>query len=103
MKHLMLTLALLAMACGNLKAQDDPQYRMEIGGGVGLMGYLGDFNGNLTKDLQPMATVLARYVFNPYMALKMNVEFEEGADVKAVMQNVLKACKKVESDCEIFF
>ena len=75
MKHLMLTLALLAMACGNLKAQDDPQYRMEIGGGVGLMGYLGDFNGNLTKDLQPMATVLARYVFNPYMALKMNVSY----------------------------
>ena len=75
MKHLMLTLALLAMACGNLKAQDDPQYRMEIGGGVGLMGYLGDFDGNLTKDLQPMATVLARYVFNPYMALKMNVSY----------------------------
>ena len=38
-----------------------------------------------------------------FMALKMNVEFEEGADIKAVMQNVLKACKKVESDCEIFF
>ena len=38
-----------------------------------------------------------------FMALKMSVEFEEGADVKAVMQNVLKACKKVESDCEIFF
>lgn len=38
-----------------------------------------------------------------FMALKMSVEFEESADVKAVMQNVLKACKKVESDCEIFF
>ena len=38
-----------------------------------------------------------------FMALKMNVEFEEGADVKAVMKNVLKNCKKVEDDCEIFF
>ena len=38
-----------------------------------------------------------------FMALKMSVEFEEGADVKTVMQNVLKACKKVESDCEIYF
>ena len=38
-----------------------------------------------------------------YMALKMIVEFEEGADVKAVMQDVLKNCKKVEDDCEIFF
>ena len=37
-----------------------------------------------------------------FMALKMNVEFEEGADPKAVMQEVLKNCKKVEDDCEIF-
>ena len=37
-----------------------------------------------------------------YMALKMIVEFEVGADVKAVMQDVLKNCKKVEDDCEIF-
>lgn len=37
-----------------------------------------------------------------FMALKMNVEFEEGADPKAVMQQVLKACKKVEDDCEIY-
>ena len=37
-----------------------------------------------------------------FMALKMNVEFEEGTDPKAVMQQVLKACKKVEDDCEIY-
>lgn len=37
-----------------------------------------------------------------FMALKMTVEFEEGADPKAVMQDVLKNCKKVEDDCEIF-
>ena len=38
-----------------------------------------------------------------FMTLKMKVEFEEGADVAAVMQNVLANCKKVEDDCEIFF
>lgn len=38
-----------------------------------------------------------------FMALKMNVEFEEGADEKAVMKKVLKVCRKVEDDCEIFF
>lgn len=38
-----------------------------------------------------------------FMALKMAVEFEDGADVKAVMQEVLKNCRKVEDDCEIFF
>lgn len=37
-----------------------------------------------------------------FMTLKMTVEFEDGADVKAVMQEVLKNCKKVEDDCEIF-
>lgn len=37
-----------------------------------------------------------------FMTLKMNVEFEEGQDAKAVMQQVLANCKKVEDDCEIF-
>ena len=37
-----------------------------------------------------------------FMTQKMNVEFDEGADVKATRQNVLSACKKVEDDCEIF-
>lgn len=37
-----------------------------------------------------------------FMMLKMNVEFEEGQEPKAVMQQVLKNCKKVESDCEIY-
>jgi len=38
-----------------------------------------------------------------YMSLKMKVEFEEGADEKAVMQEVFKACRKIEPDCEIDF
>ena len=37
-----------------------------------------------------------------FMTLKMTVEFEDGYDVKEVMQNVLKNCKKVEDDCEIY-
>ena len=37
-----------------------------------------------------------------FMTLKMKVEFEEGADPDAVMQEVLKKCKKVEDDCEIY-
>ena len=37
-----------------------------------------------------------------FMALRMNVEFEDGADPKEVMQDVLKNCKKTEEDCEIF-
>ena len=37
-----------------------------------------------------------------FMTLKMNVEFEEGQDPKTVMQEVLKNCRKVEDDCEIY-
>lgn len=37
-----------------------------------------------------------------FMALKMIVEFEDGQEPKAVMEQVLKNCKKVEDDCEIF-
>ena len=44
---------------------------------------------------------VARAVVN-FMTLKMSVEFEEGADPKAVMPAVLSACRRVESDCEIF-
>ena len=37
-----------------------------------------------------------------FMTLKMQVEFQEGQDPKAVMEQVRKNCKKVENDCEIF-
>ena len=36
-----------------------------------------------------------------FMTQKMIVEFEEGKDAKQVMKEVLKACRKVEPDCEI--
>jgi hypothetical protein len=31
------------------------------------------------------------------------VEFEDGQDAKAVMENVRQNCKRVEDDCEVFF
>lgn len=38
-----------------------------------------------------------------FMTQKMQVEFVEGADPAQVMSAVLKACKKVERDCDIQF
>lgn len=38
-----------------------------------------------------------------FMMLKMTVDFCEGADEKTVMKAALKACRKVERDCEIYF
>lgn len=85
MKRLFISL-LLFLATTPLWAQSDPEYKMEIGAGVGVMGYLGDFNGSLMKDLQPMGTLLARYNLSPYMGVKMNVSFGKmkgsSADVK---------------------
>ena len=37
-----------------------------------------------------------------FMTLKMKVEFDEGANPAAVMQDVRANCKKVEEDCEIY-
>ncbi len=36
-----------------------------------------------------------------FMTQKMIIEFEDGQDEAKVMKNVLKACRKIEPDCEI--
>lgn len=51
---------------------------------------------NETKKTEGVANAVVNF-----MTQKMIVEFEEGAEPKAVMKKVLKACKKVEPDCEI--
>ena len=56
---------------------------------------------NLMEDAAKKTSGVKDATVN-FMALKMIVEFEEGKDPKAVMEDVLKACKKVEPDCEIF-
>ena len=56
-------------------AQSDPEYRMEVGLGVGLVAYQGDFNTALFKNQGPMFTALAKYRFNPRMAVAMNVSY----------------------------
>lgn len=75
MDKLLTIIAAIMLTILPANAQEDPEYRMEIGVGGGLTGYLGDFNGNLTKDLQPMVSALWRYNFNPYMGLKVNVMY----------------------------
>ena len=56
---------------------------------------------NLMEDAAKKTEGVADAVVNG-MALKMKVEFEEGADPKQVMENVRANCKKVEEDCEVF-
>ena len=37
-----------------------------------------------------------------FMGLKMKIEFEDGADEKAVMKKVQKACRKIDDDDEVY-
>lgn len=54
----------------HVNAQDGTEYRMELGAGIGMVSYEGDFNGNILKNIQPAASIIWRYNFNPYMGLK---------------------------------
>ena len=56
---------------------------------------------NLMEDAAKKTPGVQDAIVN-FMALKMIVEFEEGKEPGAVMEDVLKECKKVEPDCEIF-
>ena len=54
-------------------AQEEPEYRMELGAGLGLITYVGDFNSSLTKGMQSYGTILAKYRLNPRMAVAINI------------------------------
>ena len=56
---------------------------------------------NLMEDAAKKTTGVKDAVVN-FMTQKMIVEFHEGSEPAAVMGDVVKACKKVEPDCEIF-
>ena len=49
-----------------------------------------------TRKLEGVASATVNF-----MTQKITVEFQDGADPKSVMQNVLKACRRIEPDCEI--
>ena len=56
-------------------AQDEPEYKAEIGVGGALVAYQGDFNGSLTKNMQPMGALVAKYRSNPRSAWALNIGF----------------------------
>lgn len=50
-----------------------------------------------TKETKGVANAVVNF-----MMQKLEVEFEDDADMKAVMKDVVKNCKKVDDDLEIF-
>lgn len=71
----LLFLIVLVLSAARMSAQDDPQYRMEIGAGVGMVSYEGDFNGNVLKNMQPMFSGLWRYNFDPYKDIRLSASY----------------------------
>lgn len=57
---------------------------------------------NLMEEAARKVSGVADATVN-FMTLKMKVEFAEGAEPGAVMAEVLRACRKVEPDCEIYY
>ena len=66
-------LVTLLMLCATLtaSAQQDDEYLMEIGGGVGMVSYQGDFNGKITSGMQPAGAIVWRRLRNPYMGFRV--------------------------------
>lgn len=55
---------------------------------------------NLMEEAAQKTAGVAGATVN-FMTQKMVVEFADGADETAVMKAVVKACKRIEPDCEI--
>ena len=56
-------------------AQDEYEYKMEIGVGAGTVSYEGDFNGSILSNNQAAGGLVAKYRFNPRMALGLDVTY----------------------------
>lgn len=75
MKKLLAAILLSLLPSLLVSAQEEPTYKREIGIGLGLTNYLGDFNGSLAKGYQPAGGVVFRHVYTPYSALKLDMSY----------------------------
>ncbi len=75
MKRLPLSMLLLLATLSMNAQDDDDEYMMEIGGGIGPDFYLGDVNSTPFRQASAMGSAVVRRIFNPRMVLKGNVAF----------------------------
>lgn len=87
-KRLLLLIGLFA-AIATPKAMAQEDYRFDIGGGIGMSGYLGDANtSNLYQNPSWDAELLLRYIGNPRWAFKTNFYFGQLRGNTEQMANV---------------
>lgn len=65
----------MMLCVAEMKAQDDVEYRMEVGGGLTLTAYQGDFCESPKVGMQPGAAVAFRRILSPYMAVRVTGMF----------------------------
>ncbi len=77
MRYPKVELIIMAMALSTmqLRAQTEPEYCMEVGVGVGMINYEGDFNGNIFKCAQFSGALMYRYLFNTHSAIRAQLDY----------------------------
>ena len=70
MRNLLKILLVLATASASFAARAQEDYRFDIGGGIGMTGYLGDASSNLYASPSWDAEILFRYIYNPRFNFK---------------------------------
>lgn len=86
--RILMSVAVVAALAFGARAQED--YRFDIGGGIGMTGYLGDANNsNLLHSPGWDAEILFRYILNPRFNFKTNFYVGGLSGNSAAMDNVL--------------
>lgn len=65
----------LLLFCFAAKAEEELEYKMDFGAGVGGCFYMGDANGTPFANLSGMGAITARRILNARMAVKANLAF----------------------------
>ncbi len=80
-KRWLLCVAVVVVCCSclvtSVQAQTEPEYKMEVGAGAGLMNYLGDLNRSPLKGLKPMGGLVLKYKMNPRMAWSVGLNYSQ--------------------------
>jgi len=63
------------LICFATKAEDEVEYKMDMGAGLGGCFYIGDANSSPFADLSMMGAFTARRILNARMAVKANLAF----------------------------
>lgn len=97
-------LLLLLFGMLPVKAQyADEEYRMELGGCLGGMAYMGDANySNPVKNMGLSAGVIARYNFNPRMVLKADIAMGRISGDTGTMDNVFPGGQRTDFEHTIY-